>query len=284
MVSVGDKTLPTNPTARDRRALQTTVAHKISARIVKTTTDGLRTIPPRRRGSIDVIEGICTPATTPSYQKSYPSVITPSSTLYSATMPPMSSCSSNTSTHHYTSNSTSTHNTATEMPNTTTTQLPLSRKRQRDDHLHRTTTNSSSSSSTPNNTSSSNVKRFRGKKQKTSAAAAAAAAASTSPVKRQTSDSDETDTIEKRNLHNDMERQRRIGLKNLFEELKFQIPSLKDKERAPKVNILREAANLCRKYNREEEERIHLKKVQTKLYSRVSVLRTSLAAQRSRNE
>lgn len=103
-------------------------------------------------------------------------------------------------------------------------------------------------------------------------------------MKRQPTDdtADETDTIEKRNLHNDMERQRRIGLKNLFEELKYQIPSLKDKERAPKVSILREAANLCRKYQREEEEKKQLKNMQAKLYNRVSVLRTSLAAQRSK--
>lgn len=103
-------------------------------------------------------------------------------------------------------------------------------------------------------------------------------------MKRQPTDdtADETDTIEKRNLHNDMERQRRIGLKNLFEELKYQIPSLKDKERAPKVSILREAANLCRKYQREEEEKKHLKNVQAKLYNRVSVLRTSLAAHRTK--
>lgn len=101
-------------------------------------------------------------------------------------------------------------------------------------------------------------------------------------MKRRNSESDEIDTIDKRNQHNDMERQRRIGLKNLFEELKCQIPGLKDKERAPKVSILREAANLCRKFNREEEEKAALKKRQAKLYQRVSVLRTSLASQRSK--
>ncbi|KAH8343202.1 hypothetical protein KR059_006335, partial [Drosophila kikkawai] len=65
---------------------------------------------------------------------------------------------------------------------------------------------------------------------------------------------DEADTIEKRNQHNDMERQRRIGLKNLFEALKKQIPTIRDKERAPKVNILREAAKLCEQLTREEQE------------------------------
>lgn len=65
---------------------------------------------------------------------------------------------------------------------------------------------------------------------------------------------DEADTIEKRNQHNDMERQRRIGLKNLFEALKKQIPTIRDKERAPKVNILREAAKLCIQLTQEEKE------------------------------
>ncbi|EDV45721.1 myc protein [Drosophila erecta] len=65
---------------------------------------------------------------------------------------------------------------------------------------------------------------------------------------------DEAETIEKRNQHNDMERQRRIGLKNLFEALKKQIPTIRDKERAPKVNILREAAKLCTQLTQEEHE------------------------------
>ncbi|XP_068141464.1 myc protein [Drosophila tropicalis] len=64
---------------------------------------------------------------------------------------------------------------------------------------------------------------------------------------------DEADTIEKRNQHNDMERQRRIGLKNLFEALKKQIPTIRDKERAPKVNILREAAKLCQQLTEDEQ-------------------------------
>lgn len=226
VVSVGDKTLPTNPSAKDRRALQTTVAHKISAGIVKTTSTGIRTIPSRRRNSDDS-ETSCT--ATPTKSSSY-----------------SSGCLSSTS------------STSSLQLDSSNNSLSTSRKRQRDEHhQHRS------------NGGSNNAKRFRGKKQR-------------SPIKRQTSDTDENDTIEKRNLHNDMERQRRIGLKNLFEELKYQIPSLKDKERAPKVSILREAAALCRRYIREEEERNALKKQQTKLYNRVSVLRTSLAAQRSR--
>lgn len=209
VVSIGEKTLPTNPTERDRRQLQTTVAHKISARIVKTSA-GIRTIPPRRR-YYDESESSCS--------------VTPTK-----------------SNHHQSSNFGSHHNDTQHN----------SRKRSRDDSGHR----------------NSNVKRHKGKKQRS--------------ARRRNSESDETDTIEKRNQHNDMERQRRIGLKNLFEELKRQLPGLKDKERAPKVSILREATNLCRRFNREEDEKEALKRRQAKLYNRVSVLRTSLAAQRSR--
>uniref|UniRef100_T1GNE0 BHLH domain-containing protein n=1 Tax=Megaselia scalaris TaxID=36166 RepID=T1GNE0_MEGSC len=77
---------------------------------------------------------------------------------------------------------------------------------------------------------------------------------SSSPTKQRHFSIDDIDSNEKRNLHNDMERQRRIGLKNLFEALKKQIPSIKDKERAPKVNILREAAKLCDQLTSEERD------------------------------
>lgn len=58
--------------------------------------------------------------------------------------------------------------------------------------------------------------------------------------------------IVKRHLHNDMERQRRIGLKNLFDELKEHVPNIKEKDRAPKVTILREAALLCKAVTQED--------------------------------
>lgn len=84
--------------------------------------------------------------------------------------------------------------------------------------------------------------------------------------------------IERRSIHNDMERLRRIGLKNLFDELKKQIPATRDKERAPKVVILREAAALCRKLREEELQREVLRKQQAKLLSKLKRLRTQSAA------
>lgn len=77
-----------------------------------------------------------------------------------------------------------------------------------------------------------------------------------------------------------MERQRRIGLKNLFEELKCHIPALKEKERAPKVNILREAAAYCTKLRREEDQYAELLKKHNRLLARVRNLKASISQRR----
>lgn len=244
VVSVGDKTLPTNPTAKDRRALQTTVAHKISARIVApinitktivpthSAPGGIKTILPRRRPSADDLHLRPTNNLTVKY----------------ATIPTQSASNSYESASR-------------KRPHNNNNNIV----RGHDAKRYRTVG--------PNGTTSVGKKLVR------------------SPAKQrpdeaedETSDgngADESDTIEKRNLHNDMERQRRIGLKNLFEELKYQIPDLKNKERAPKVYILREAALLCAQYQKEEEERAALKQKQSALYGRVSQLRKTVSLLRS---
>lgn len=96
--------------------------------------------------------------------------------------------------------------------------------------------------------------------------------------RNQVEESDDIDTIGKRNLHNDMERQRRIGLKNLFENLKDKIPSLREKERAPKVNILREATTLCKKLTQEDHEYERQLKRRHRLQQRLKFLREQAAA------
>lgn len=102
---------------------------------------------------------------------------------------------------------------------------------------------------------------------------------SSSPaIKRQLSTNGNDDSIEKRNQHNDMERQRRIGLKNLFENLKDKIPTLCEKERAPKVNILREATLLCNRLTQEDAEIEHQKQRRHRLQQRLKQLREKLAA------
>ncbi|XP_013196894.1 transcriptional regulator Myc-B [Amyelois transitella] len=85
---------------------------------------------------------------------------------------------------------------------------------------------------------------------------------------------------ERRSIHNDMERLRRIGLKNLFDELKQQVPATRDKERAPKVVILREAAALCRRLRAEELQRSTLMKEQVKLMAKLKKLRAQSARHR----
>lgn len=84
------------------------------------------------------------------------------------------------------------------------------------------------------------------------------------PCSRTSIGSDEN-PIQKRSMHNSMERQRRIGLKNLFVELKDAIPTLNDRERVPKVSILREAIAYCEKLHNDEKMFEDLKKKHNKL-------------------
>ncbi|KAL3285096.1 hypothetical protein HHI36_019220 [Cryptolaemus montrouzieri] len=94
----------------------------------------------------------------------------------------------------------------------------------------------------------------------------------------------EPEPSEKRSLHNNMERQRRIDLRNAFEYLRQLVPEVLKKERAAKVVILREAAKYCDQLtynsmslNRQVED---LKRHQEILRMRVSMLRRNLALKR----
>ena len=49
-----------------------------------------------------------------------------------------------------------------------------------------------------------------------------------------------------RDLHNSMERQRRVDLRKNFDMLKVCVPDLADVEKASKLNILNKAADYCR--------------------------------------
>ncbi len=217
MVGINAKNLPTNPSARDRRALQSHVAHKI-ARSKQSSS--------RRRVSDD------------------DSISSSTSSLSSKGSTPIKYGSQTPA--RYVSNHHSSHS--------------ISRKRQAPAHFKDSNNNSDN-------------KRFKSshKKQKLN---------HRHHSKTITLDQEELETIEKRNLHNNMERQRRIGLKNLFEELKCHIPSLRDKERAPKVNILREAAAYCTKLRREEEQYAELMKKHNRLAGRLRNLKASIGQQR----
>lgn len=100
----------------------------------------------------------------------------------------------------------------------------------------------------------------------------------------QHSSDSEPEPSEKRSLHNNMERQRRIDLRNAFEDLRLLVPEVSKKERAAKVVILREASQYCRSLTNSHNNHLthieELKKKQEWLRSRVSSLRRSLANNR----
>lgn len=234
VVSVGDKNLPTNPSARDRRALQ----NKITSRMVKTSA-GNHTIPRRRisNGSSD---------DSAYASKGSPEIASPN------TNSPIRLVASNGSRKRVSQAAAAAAASAT----TTAASTPNAKRSKLSKKVN---ASSSSSSSTPNGRASSITTQLR---------------------RSQIVDSngDEIETIEKRNLHNDMERQRRIGLKNLFENLKDKIPSLREKERAPKVNILREATILCTKLTQEDREYEQQLKRRHRLQQRLKYLREQAAA------
>ncbi|XP_059619046.1 myc protein [Phlebotomus argentipes] len=220
VVSVGDKTLPTNPSARDRRTIQTT----ISDRIVKTTPRGLKTIPPRR------VNGV---------------VSEPPSHMTMSARAKMSHAMSSASQY------------GTVQSTRSSGYKGQTVRKGKDTGRKRAGSKLDGPAS----------KKHKGKKGRMSHAKSA-----------KNIDLCEQDSIEKRNLHNDMERQRRIGLKNLFEALKAQIPSLRDNDRAPKVNILREASILCTQLHNENERLNNLKRHHTNIQNRLRAIKGHLTS------
>jgi hypothetical protein len=59
---------------------------------------------------------------------------------------------------------------------------------------------------------------------------------------------------QRRALHNVLERKRRNDLKDSFQVLRGQIPELKDNQRAPRVTILRKAAEYIKQIREEDED------------------------------
>ncbi|KYB28785.1 N-myc protein [Tribolium castaneum] len=94
----------------------------------------------------------------------------------------------------------------------------------------------------------------------------------------------EPEPSEKRHLHNNMERQRRIDLRNLFNDLKKLIPDISKKQRAAKVLILRGAAQYCRDLQSTHEALARrteaLKQQQARYRAHLAKLRRDCAAKR----
>ncbi|XP_046659872.1 transcriptional regulator Myc-B isoform X2 [Homalodisca vitripennis] len=97
---------------------------------------------------------------------------------------------------------------------------------------------------------------------------------------------EEEDSQEKRDLHNNMERMRRIDLRNSFEELKALVPMVANKERAAKVVILREASVYCIELSAECQSKClqvnALRKEQERLRRVLSSLRKAACVSRRR--
>lgn len=88
----------------------------------------------------------------------------------------------------------------------------------------------------------------------------------------------ESDDEQRRASHNVLERKRRNDLKYSFQVLRGQIPELLDNQRAPKVTILRKAADYIKQIREKEEDmQIRLAKEQrreSKLKQRLAYLKT----------
>lgn len=105
--------------------------------------------------------------------------------------------------------------------------------------------------------------------------------------KASSSDS-EPDSCEKRSLHNNMERQRRVDLRNAFEDLRVVVPELSNNARAAKVVILKEASHYCRQLTYDskslQQESTALERERERLLARVSFLRRQVAGMRMGRE
>lgn len=64
----------------------------------------------------------------------------------------------------------------------------------------------------------------------------------------------DSDDEQRRASHNVLERKRRNDLKSSFQILRGQIPELEDNQRAPKVTILRKAAEYIKQIRDKEED------------------------------
>lgn len=86
------------------------------------------------------------------------------------------------------------------------------------------------------------------------------------------------DDPEKRHLHNSLERMRRVDLRNAFEELRVRVPDLQDREKAPKVEILKKASEHCREMMQREQsllqEKERLRRYESELRRRLQALQS----------
>lgn len=82
----------------------------------------------------------------------------------------------------------------------------------------------------------------------------------------------------RRSVHNSLERQRRVDLRNAFEYLRLLVPETKILEKAPKVQILKKAAVYCKQLQHTEERLLREKE---KLKKQMQFLQQRKAAHSS---
>lgn len=170
---------------------------------------------------------------------------------------------------------------------------PATRKRQLENAAAAAATTTNTTTTTTKASTAKKARHHRPYQRRSSPQKPAKSSPIMSPIKTNNSSSlgsssrsssdDEPDT-EKRSLHNNMERQRRIELRNAFEDLRVLVPEVEAKEKAPKVAILRQAASYC--YRLSDVDRMNdakvneLKRKQDKLRAQLCQLRRILAMQR----
>ena len=103
-------------------------------------------------------------------------------------------------------------------------------------------------------------------------------AGSVRAIKRQSVERVEEKGRDVRDLHNSMERQRRVDLKNAFDNLKVQVPEIADSDRASKLMILDQAAEFCSALLRREaslgEQRDRERRRNSLMKKKLALLRT----------
>ncbi|CAO1357422.1 unnamed protein product [Diamesa tonsa] len=95
---------------------------------------------------------------------------------------------------------------------------------------------------------------------------------------------DDIDYEYKRKLHNILERQRRIGLKKQFEQLRTLVPKLAELKSVSKKRILREAATYCIQLKLEDSLRNHLITENDRLLNQFSMIKNNARSMRRKQK
>lgn len=109
-----------------------------------------------------------------------------------------------------------------------------------------------------------------------------------SPAKRSRFSNGYLIDTEKRSLHNNMERMRRVDLRNAFEDLRQLVPAIVDSHKAAKVTILKDATHYVRELHLKDRnlsaQLVALRREQERLRTTLSQLRRIFAYKNSHQQ